>query len=226
MIRPGETPGSARYYVKPLVVPVVSGYLPAGARGRRGIFAPSAPEGREERVAVPTREVVCYECGKKTHIPAAALSAHCVHCRAHLNTANIVLKSGTHRLTVRTLGDVSVPANVALSKLSITCRNLNVSGKASGTMHCTGEIHLRGKAVVEGQVQGATLVVAAGAQASCSPAISVETAQIEGRLKGPLHASGTVYIGRAGVLEGDCRAEHVHYELGGRHVGNWIRIMS
>lgn len=223
MIHAGDTPGFSRFYTKPLVVPVVSGYLPVGERKQRGLFAASAAERREERVPVPTREVVCYECGRKSRIPVAALSAHCVHCRAHLNTADVVLKPGSRRLTIRTLGDVSVPAHVELSKLSIVCRNLTVSGKAAGSLHCTGELTVRGQAVVEGQILAASLLVAAGAQASCSPSISVETALVEGRLSGRVHAAESVHIGRAGVLEGDCRAEHVSIEPGGLHKGEWIR---
>lgn len=223
MIHTGDTPGFPRFHTKPLVVPVVSGYLPEGARGRRGLFAPPAPSAREERVPVPTREVVCYECGRRSNIPTAALSAHCVHCRAHLNTADMVLKPGSRRLNIRTLGDVTVPAHVELSQLSIMCRNLTVSGKAAGSLHCTGELTLRGQAVIEGQALAASLLVAAGARAACSPSISVETALVEGQLEGRVHAGGSVHIARMGLLRGDCRAEHVSIEPGGRHEGMWIR---
>lgn len=219
----GDTPGYPRFHTKPLVVPVVSGYMPEQARGRRGIFAPPAPSMREERVPVPTREVVCYECGRRSNIPTAALSAHCVHCQAHLNTADVVLKPGSRRLNIRTLGDVSVPTHVELSQLSIVCRNLIVSGKAVGNLHCTGELVLRGQAVVEGQVLARSLLVAVGAQAACAPSIAVETALIEGQLAGRVHAMDSVHIGRAGQLRGDCRAEHVSVEPGGLHIGEWIR---
>ena len=146
MISPGHTPSAAEYHTQPLVVPVVSGYVPVEERRRHGVFAPLPPDAREERVPVPTREVVCYECGRRSQIPAAALSAHCVHCRAHLNTANIELKPGTSRLTVRTLGDVTLPAGVVLSHLSIICRHLTIAGRASGSLRCSGTLTLRGEA--------------------------------------------------------------------------------
>lgn len=224
MIHPGDTPGAGKYLTEPLVVSVVSGYLPEGSRGRRGVFAPSAAGAREERVPVPMRDVVCYECGRRTQIPTAALSAHCVYCRAHLNTADVVLKPGSRRLTIRTLGDVSVPSHVALSQLSIVCRNLQVSGKASGSLRCVGSLVLRGQAVVEGQLQAGRVEVASGAQAECSPAVSAESAQVDGHLRGRLHCSGTVTIGSSGALEGDCRAAQLSIASGGRHSGSWIRI--
>lgn len=224
MISPGDTPEASKYLTEPLVVPVVSGYLPEGSRGRRGVFAPSQPGAREERVPVPTREVVCYECGRKSQIPVAALSAHCVYCHTHLNTADVTLKPGSRRLTIRTLGDVCIPAHVELSHLSIVCKNLVVSGRASGSLKCTGALVLRGHAVVEGQLQALTLEVAAGAQAKCSPAVSAETAQVEGSLTGRVHCSGTLYIGSSGALEGDCRAERLSIAPGGRHTGSWIRV--
>lgn len=224
MIRPGDTSQHSQYITEPLVVPVVSGYLPEGERGRRGIFAPSAPGAREERVPVPTRDVVCYECGKHSRIPVAALSAHCVHCRAHLNTADVELKPGSRRLTIRTLGDVRVPAQVELSHLTVQCRNLIVSGKAAGSMKCTGALVLRGHAVVEGQLQAMVVEVAAGARVRCVPSVAAETAQVDGALTGSLFCSGSVHIGRGGVLRGDCRAEHLSMDPGGRHEGSFTRI--
>lgn len=227
MIDPGERlPDCGPYVTEPLVVSVVSGYIPESERGRHGVFAPSAPGAREERVPVPTREVTCYECGRVSQIPAAALSAHCVYCHAHLNTADVTLKPGSRRLTVRTLGDVTLPTGVELSHLTIMCRNLVVSGRASGMLKCTDTLTLRGQAVVEGQLQTSRLEVAPGAQAKCSPAISAESAQVDGRLEGRVHCSGDIVIGGAGTLEGDCRAARLHVAPGGQHRGHWTRVTS
>lgn len=226
MIPPRDTLPGTRYFTEPLVVPVVSGYLPEEARGRRGIFAPSAPTAREERVPVPMREIVCYECGKSSQIPVAALSAHCVHCRTHLTTADVELKPGSRRLTIRTLGDVNIPAHVSLSQLNIVCRNLIISGKAAGFMRCTGELELKGQAEVSGQVHAGSLMVAAGAQATGRAAISADHAQIEGQLTGQLNCREDVYIGPAGLLIGDCRAVHIDFGIGGRHDGAWIRAID
>lgn len=225
MSRPGQA-ASAGYKTKPLVVPLISGYLPEDARGQwRGLRTPDRGA-REERVPVPTREVVCYECGKKSHIPEAALSAHCVHCCTHLNTANIELKPGTHRLTVRTLGDVTVPAHVELSHLSIICRNLHIAGKAAGAMRCSGTLTLRGEAQVEGQVRAHSLLVPAGARAVASPGVSAGSAEVEGQLTGRISAEGTIHIGRSGIVVGDCRGARLMVEIGGAHRGAWSHVQE
>ena len=226
MNRSGHLLSEDEYHTQPLVVPVVSGYVPVEERRRGGVFAPLPPDDREERVPVPMREVVCYECGKSSQIPAAALSAHCVHCRSHLNTADIELKPGTLRLTVRTLGDVFLPAGVELSHLSVICRHMSIAGRASGTLRCTGTLTLRGSARVEGQVQAGCLVVAAGAQAEVSPSVAAESAEVAGQITGRLHVSGGIHIGREGALLGDCRAAQLTFDPGGRHSGRWVRTVS
>ena len=216
----------AGYFTQPIESPTVSGWLPPEERKQRhgGAFGLMPVGRREERVEVPTREVVCYECGKSSRIPVAALSAHCVHCRCHLNTADIVLKPGSRRLTLRTLGDVSIPAHVELSQLRITCRNLTVSGKGEGHMQCSGTLTLRGSAKLAGQVQADELRVSSGAQATAEQSITVEEAVLEGVLRGSLTVNGLLRIARGGRLVGDCRAERLCIEPGGAHEGHWLRI--
>lgn len=209
----------AGYVTQPIEAPTVSGLLPEEDRKLKTLYSLPPKDAREERVAVPTREVVCYECGKRSHIPVAALSAHCVHCRTHLNTANITLKPGSRRLTVRTLGDVTLPTHVELSHLNITCRNLNVSGKGSGTLRCTGELTLRGEARLEGQVQADSLRVAAGAKATVEPGISAREGEIEGQICGRLNIKDLLHICKGGVLVGDCRAPRLAIDPGGKHDG-------
>lgn len=209
----------AGYHVTPLESPTVSGFLPERERRPSSVYPPGMRSAREERVAVPTREVVCYECGHRSRIPVAALSAHCVHCRCHLNTANQVLKSGTRRLNLRTLGDVTLPAHVELSHLTIRCRHLTVAGRGEGTLHCTGELTLRGNARLEGQVQAGVLKVAAGARAEAHPGITADSVELEGRFLGNLHVKGLLHIGKNGILIGDCHAAQLIVDPGGRHDG-------
>lgn len=213
----------AGYQTQPLISPAISGLLPEDERKLRGLYSHSPRDSRSERVAVPTREVVCYECGRRSQIPVAALSAHCVHCRTHLNTADITLKPGSRRLTVRTLGDVTLPAHVQLSHLSITCRNLIVSGKGEGSIHCSGELILRGTAQLTGQLQADILHVAAGAKASVEPGLSATEAEIEGQLTGRLNIKDLLHICKGGRLEGDCKAYRLVVDPGGTHSGLWAR---
>lgn len=216
----------ARYRVNPLQASGRAGFVSGETRRKRGLFDPMAREISEERVPVPTREIVCYACGRKSQIPDAALSAHCVHCRTHLNTADIELRPASRRLTIRTLGNVTLPSHVDLSHLSIVCRDMQMSGRGSGRIRCCGTLTLRGEARAEGQVQADALVVPSGARVEISPGATAERAEIEGRLVGRLHVRGTIHIAKGGVLEGDCYAEVLHMEPGGRHIGHWIQTLS
>lgn len=209
------------YKTEPFIVPSISGLLPESERNRR--VALTSCDTRERKVQVPTREVVCYECGRRSHVPAAALSANCIHCHAHLNMTDVELKAGTKRLTVRTLGNVTVAADAVLSHLSIVCRNLNLEGRASGSFRCTGSLIVASSTRVEGSVQAADLVVNKGVNLVLSHGAAVQNASISGRVSGRLEAEGSVHILRGGELCGDCTAANVQVEPGGAHLGNWIR---
>ena len=215
----------AVYRTEPLVVPGISGYLPEKARGGKDPFAPVVE--KESRVVVPTREVTCYECGKKSRIPVAALSAHCVHCCAHLTLTDYRLMPGSKRLTRRTLGEVVLPAQTELSLLSIVSGRMVVAGKATGVkLRVMDVLEMEGKAVLEGQVQAGRLEVKKGARVQVSPGLSVESAEIKGMLTARLHATGCVHVRDGGALVGDCHAPDLRLEPGAVHRGTWYPIKS
>jgi len=205
------------YRTEPLVVPAISGLLPEGERNRR--VALTSFSAGTSRVQVPTRDVVCYECGRRSHVPAAALSAQCIHCHAHLNMADVELRAGSRRLTVRTLGDVTVAADAVLSHLSIVCRNLTLHGRASGSFRCMGTLRVGASCRVEGSVQAAALEVEKGVDVVFVQGARVGTASLRGCVSGRLDCRGKVCIHRGGVLYGDCAASAVELEPGAVHRG-------
>ncbi len=209
------------FRTEPLIVPTVSGLLPEGERNRR-VALTSLPSGRE-RSSVPQREVCCYECGRRSHVPAAALSAQCLYCHAHLNMADVELKSGSRRLTVRTLGDVTIAADAVLSHLSIVCRNLHINGRGSGNFRCTGRLNIATSLSVEGCVRADDLCVERTCRVVLEQGAQVRSAHIRGQLQGRLEALGDVTIARSGVLVGDCEAASLSIEPGGRHDGCFTR---
>ncbi len=206
------------FRTEPLIVPTVSGLLPEGERNRR-VALTSLPSAGAARPSVPQREVRCYECGRRSHVPAAALSAHCLHCHAHLNMADVELKAGSHRLTVRTLGDVTIAADAELSHLSIVCRNLNVNGCGSGDFSCSGRLNISTSLRVEGSVKADELCVERGCAVVLEQGARLRTATIRGKVEGRLDALGEVTIAKVGELAGDCTAAQLTIEPGGRHTG-------
>lgn len=202
------------FRTEPLIVPVVSGLLPAGERDRR--VALTSFRSEEDRVQVPTREVICYECGQSSQVPSAALSANCIHCHAHLNMADVQLRPGSRRLTVRTLGDVQVQAGTKLSNLSIVCRHMEVNGPVSGSFRCTGTLSFNASTRVEGSISAGKLVVDKGVEVELAVGAAAESAEIYGSLKGRLQCKGLLHIYRSGAYAGVCKAADVRVDPGGR----------
>ena len=135
---------------------------------------------------------------------------------------DVELRPGSRRLTVRTLGDVTVLPDAVLSHLSIVCRNLNLEGKASGSFRCTGTLTIANGTRIEGSVQAGDLVVNRGVNAILTQGASLKNASIAGRVAGRVVASGRVRIERGGELCGDCYAAELQVEPGGSHLGRWI----
>ncbi len=205
------------FRTEPLIVPTVSGLLPEGERNRR-VALTSFSSGRE-RSTVPQREVCCYECGRRSHVPAAALSAQCLYCHAHLNMGDVELKAGSRRLTVRTLGNVTIAADAVLSHLSIVCHNLQVNGRGNGSFRCSGRLNLASSLTIEGSVFADTLIVERGCEVTLEQVAQVNRALIRGKLRGKLNAHGDVTVARSGLLVGDCTATALNVEPGGQHQG-------
>ena len=209
--------GAAEYRAQPLVVPQVSCRRSTCDTGGAISFA-YRPH-REERVKVPMREVVCHVCGRRSQIPAAALSAHCVHCCAHFETVSYVLHSGTRHRILRTLGDVTIPKGVKLSHLDIACSNLTVSGRVSGRFYATQKLELRGEAHINGDLKADFLSVTSSSRVVVDPSVVVQNAELRGELQGRLIAKGQVHVYADGKLLGDCRAEKLLLDPGAVHEG-------
>ncbi len=202
------------FRTEPLIVPTVSGLLPEGERDRRAALTSFRSD--ESRVRVPMREVVCYECGKSCQVPSAALSANCIHCHAHLNMADVEIRPGFRRLTVRTLGNVHVPSGTVLSNLSVVCHDMVVDGRVSGSFRCAGTLSFNTSMVLDGSISAGKLVVDKGAEVELTVGAAAEEVALYGSLKGRLQCKGVLHVYRGGAYEGVCKAADVVVDPGGR----------
>lgn len=198
---------------EPLIVHTDSGLLPEGERDRRAALTSFRAD--ESRVQVPMREVVCYECGRCCQVPAAALSSNCIHCHAHLNMADVEIRPGSRRLTVRTLGNVHVQAGAVLSNLSIVCRDMVVNGRVSGSFRCSGTLTFNVSTVVDGTINVDKLVVSKGTEVELLVGAAAETVALYGKLKGRLQCKGGLHVYSSGSYEGVCKAADVVVDPGG-----------
>ncbi len=209
------------YRTEPLIVPVSSGLLPEGERNRR-VALTSFSGKLAERPPVPEREVTCYECGRLTLVPRAALSARCSHCHAHLRMTDVVLRHGAQRLTVRTLGDVTVQADAMLSQLSVVCRHCYLEGRGSGSFRCEGTLRVCSSNRIDGSVQAGLLVVERGKELVLTQGATVEVLEVYGKVTGRIVARSRVVLHRGAELHGNCFSPSLQLAGGAKHRGEWF----
>lgn len=206
---------------RPIVTDAPSGKRQEGSEAPRPSLL---PEKTVERRVIPTRSVVCYECGAVSEVPLAALSAHCRHCHAHVALGDVTLYPGSPKTRIRTQGDVRIHANAVLSHLDVACHRLDMFGKASGTFRCTGTLSISSQTLIEGNIEAHTLHVRKKAHVTLRREARVRDACISGMLEGSLSATGTVHIAKTGTLLGDLRAAHLTIEPGGVHRGRQLPL--
>lgn len=207
------------YRTVPLVSPYASGLLPEGERNRR--VALTSFDTRTKRAQIPGKDVVCYECGRRSRVPAAALSANCLHCHAHLRMTDIELKPNSQRLTVRTLGNVTVLADAVLSQLSIVCHDLLLLGKGSGSFRCTGRLRICTDTVIDGDVQAGELLVDKGVTVTFLRGVRADVADVHGKVQGRITATRKIKLQRGAELSGDCQTPQMVIKSGAVHHGYW-----
>lgn len=207
------------YKTEPIVVPVNSGILPEGERNRRVALTSFA--GLQPPPQVPRHTVVCYECGLLTEVPAAALSAKCSACNAHLKMTDVTLKPGAQRLTVRTLGDVTVQSGAVLSQVTVVCRHCYVNGRASGSYQCSGNMEVSCSNRMEGPVQADKLVVDRAVNLILTQGATVGVLEVCGRVTGRIVARESVILRRGAELIGTCYSPSLKREPGAVHRGEW-----
>lgn len=205
----------SEYRTEPLIVPFGSGLLPEGERDRR--VALTSFRSEPSRPKVPTREVECYECGRRSHVPTSAMTATCIHCHAALQMHDVELKADSSELTVRTLGDVTVAPDAQLSQLSIVCRNMTVFGKISGSLRCTGQLRFRESVVLTEPLRARRIVVDCGYTVECTAPVSALEVEVYGRLKADIRAAGVIRVMRGALLCGACEAKDIVVEPGGHY---------
>lgn len=212
------------YRTEPLISSCASGILPEGESKRR--VALTLFSENTSRVKVPKKDVVCYECGRKSHVPAAALSAQCIHCHAHLKMTDVDLKPNSQRLTVRTLGNVTVLSDAVLSQLSIVCHNLTLNGKGNGSFRCSGQLKIANSTQIDGNVRVRSLVVERGVSVTFTRGVVADTVDIYGKVYGNVEASSKIKIHRGAELNGNCHSPMLILKNGAVHQGRWEKRVS
>lgn len=204
---------------QPIVTEAPSNRRTEGGETQVGSLFPVTGQAQRRRV-IPMRSVVCYECGRVSEVPQAALSAHCVHCKAHVALGDVTLFPGSAKTRVRTQGDVRIHPRAVLSHLDIACHRLDMLGVASGNFRCTGALTVSSHTVIDGSVEAHSLHLRKKAHVTLRREARVHDAYISGILEGNLSVTGTLHIAKTGQLLGDARAAQLLVEPGGVHRGH------
>lgn len=208
------------FRTQPIITEAVSGLLPQADRDAKRVPGPAAAPGDAGRV--PTREVICYECGHRCQVPKAALSGNCSHCHAHLKLADVELKPGSKRLTVRTIGNVYVPTETTLTGADVICNNLTMLGRVSGTFRVRGTASIASSTSIT-EIAADKLIIEKGAEVTLEHGAKLREAEIYGTLRGNLLVEQRVHLHSRCQLIGDCRCAERILERGAVHSGIFLR---
>ncbi len=181
---------------------------------------PNEAERVPATTVIPMRSVICHECGRISEVPAAALSAHCIYCKAHLSMGDVTMFPGSPKMRVRTQGDVTIHPRAILSHLDIHCHTLTMKGVASGSFVCSGTLDISSETVITGIIRVHTLHIRKNAHVTLRKSAVVHHALIEGTLEGKLDVSGVVTVGETGVFLGDLKKGDLIVLPGGIHRGH------
>ncbi len=207
--------------IKALVSDEPSGILPEEDWGK---WIPRIEGTRTLRLPVVTemRSVTCYNCARKTTVPAKALSALCSLCRSHLTLTDIVLRQGSARSNVSTIGNIRIAKDAVLSGLKLECKDLLIQGKVDGYFRCHGKLTMGYNNSLTKKPHVATLLVERGVILKLPAGIDAEEIIIKGELHGNVSASISIRLESGGSLHGDCHTPSLEIAaLTAAHHGRW-----
>lgn len=179
-----------------------------------------APDQRRKRdEPVPERDVRCYRCYHIQAVSRFAKSTQCERCSAYISLADYEI-SAIKSHTLRTRGDVSISRKGGLVNGSeIACHHLTVAGAIDAFVDCSGDAVFRHSGEVRGNLFCERLVVEKNCEIRFPDGVMAARAEISGLMIGDLTCSGTVKIGRTGIVEGNVTAISLETKDGGRISG-------
>ncbi len=136
---------------------------------------------------------------------------------------DVELKPNSTRLTVRTLGNVTVLSDAVLSQLSIVCHNMYLNGKGNGSFRCTGRMRISADTQIDGEVRVGSLHVSCGVSVAFIRGVFADTVDIYGKVTGRIEATGKVKLHRGAEFCGECHAPMLIIKNGATHHGSWVK---
>lgn len=181
--------------------------------------------GDTPKANISQKPVICFECGRISLVPEAALSAKCHHCSAYINLDDIAIHSRSYRTTARTRGDVLVREGTRLEGITIEARHLTLMGKVSGNFTCSGTCTIKEDQHIQGRLCARELILERKVNATFVQPVSVQNATIAGVFNGTLNCKEKITITRTGKILGDVNCPNLIIEEGGSHFGQYSKTV-
>lgn len=186
-------------------------------------FRPKMPPGflpgaGRRKVEAEARQVRCFECHHQQSVSLAATSTQCARCSVYISLADHEISSPWSQ-NIRTRGDVWVRKRGAVTGCDVACHHLEIDGRISASVDCSGVAHFRHSGRVMGHMHCQKLVVEKKCEVIFPQGVWAESVDVYGTVVGNITCAGTIRIMKNGRVEGDATARAVDLKDGGELSG-------
>jgi cytoskeletal protein CcmA (bactofilin family)/predicted RNA-binding Zn-ribbon protein involved in translation (DUF1610 family) len=164
------------------------------------------------------REVACFVCQRIHSALDEASATHCPDCGAYISLRNFDIRDGWNR-SIETRGNVRIHRGGSITGVSVRCHHLEVDGKFSGSVDCSGDFIVRSSAKILGRVHCHHLRVERRARVEFSCPVQAHEITIDGEIAGDLFCSGRLLLQKKALLTGDITVGSLMIKDGARHHG-------
>ncbi len=183
----------------------------------------SDSNGDNSKTDIAQRPVICFECGRISLVPEAALSARCHHCAAYINLDDIAIHSRSYRTVAKTRGNVLVREGTRREGITIEAHHLTLLGRISGNFTCSGTCTIRDDQHIQGRLIARELILDRRINTTFVQPVYVTNAIIAGVFNGTLYCREKIVITKTGKILGDVFCPNLVIEEGGSHFGQYSK---
>ena len=188
--------------------------------------APGAPNYRLTRTVRPNgagafanrhrpRPVACFQCETTVEVSYAAKLATCPECGEEINLNDYEISKPLSE-DVLTRGSVIINRSGALECENVVCHNLRAYGQIRASVHATGDVMFRTRAILPGGLRCEKLIVGRGASVHVQGDVHAGQMEIGGAITAEaFHCGGTTRIDEHGAINGPLTTRSVDMEDGG-----------
>jgi len=174
-----------------------------------------------------TRKVSCFRCEHTHDAPVQATSANCPKCGLYISLKDHVISSSRNE-TIETRGNVTIEPSGSMSGVTLKCHDLQIKGKFTGGVDCTGFLELHSHATFHGRLRCQKLILHEGATLNSKTDVLVdEGIECKGALDATnrrIDAGGPVAVYKTASLIGDLSMQALSVEQGGVYQGAVVTV--